>query len=137
MNQATEDVAHMAAAEVYAQYLSRCRRLQVCALFVRGRLVVARGINGMPPGSGNVCEDAEGFSLPQVQHAEENAIVHAARYGVALEGTTLYVTHSPCLERCAPKLVQVGVVRVVFRHVYRKTDGLDYLREAGVRVDRV
>jgi dCMP deaminase len=133
MEQSTEDRAHLAAAKIYAGELSRCKRLQVCCLFVKGRNILARGINGMPSGGDNQCEDEHGDSKPEVQHAEDNAILHAAKSGIALEGSTVYLTHAPCL-RCASKLAALGVVRVVFGEIYRCTKGVDYLRQMGIEV---
>ncbi|MDE5551724.1 MAG: cytidine deaminase, partial [Muribaculaceae bacterium] len=49
------------------------------------------------------------------------------------EGSTLYVTASPCME-CAKLIIQAGIRRVVFSELYRITDGLDLLRKAGVEV---
>jgi dCMP deaminase len=131
MNQLTEDLAHLDAAAIYAKRLSRCNRLQVCCLFVRGRSIVARGINGMPSGCENNCEDEAGNSKPDVQHAEENAILHAARYGISLASCTVYLTHAPCA-RCAAKLCDLWVSRVVYRDVYRDMAGVEYLRNRGI-----
>jgi dCMP deaminase len=87
----------------------------------------------MPSGGDNECEDGDGNSKPEVQHAEDNAILHAAKSGIALECSTVYLTHAPCL-RCASKLAALGVVRVVFGEVYRCTKGSDYLKSMGVEV---
>ena len=131
MDQETEDRAHLESAAIYAKRLSRCNRLKVCCLFVRGRSIVARGINGMPSGGDNECEDGSGNSKPEVQHAEDNAILQAARYGIALDGCDVYLTHSPCA-RCAAKLFELGVLRVVYRDVYRDMAGLEYLEIMGI-----
>ena len=131
MDQQTEDRAHLAAARIYAGELSRCHRLKVCCLFIKGRNILARGINGMPNGGDNQCEDESGDSKPEVQHAEDNAILHAAKSGIALAGSTVYLTHAPCL-RCASKLAALDVKRVVFGEVYRCTKGLDYLKAQGI-----
>lgn len=136
MDQATEDKAHIEAAKIYASRLSRCERLKVCCLFVRDRAIISRGINGMPRGESNCCEDKDGNSKPEVKHAEENAILAAARDGVSLAGATVYITHAPCLS-CAVDLVSVGVVRVVYWAVYRCDKGLEYLAKCGVPVEQV
>lgn len=81
------------------------------------------------PESGNKvssgCEIAE--------HAERNAIAFAARYGLALEGGDLHVTHSPCLA-CSRTIINAGIKRVYFTTPYRLTDGVDMLRTAGLEV---
>ena len=132
MNPLTEHLAHLEAAKIYAERLSRCQRLKVCCLFVRGRNILARGINGMPSGGDNQCEDEHGQSKPEVQHAEDNAILHAAKSGIALAGSTVYLTHAPCL-RCASKLAALEVERVVFCEIYRCTKGVDYLNQMGIK----
>ncbi|MDE6806112.1 MAG: CMP deaminase, partial [Muribaculaceae bacterium] len=68
---------------------------------------------------------------PYVLHAEANAITKVARPNNSSEGATLYVTASPCME-CAKLIIQSGIRRVVFSEMYRITDGLDLLRQAGV-----
>lgn len=67
------------------------------------------------------------------EHAERNAIAFAAREGIALEGSTLYVTHAPCLE-CSRMLLNVGVETVYYQEPYRKTDGIDLLSKQGIPV---
>jgi len=60
-------------------------------------------------------------------HAEANAITHAAKEGISLDGTTIYVTKSPCKE-CSKLIAQSGIKRVVFKDKYKDTSGLDFLR---------
>ncbi|WP_305296924.1 deaminase, partial [Duncaniella muris] len=59
------------------------------------------------------------------------AITKVARSNNSAEGSTLYVTASPCLD-CAKLIIQAGIKRVVFNELYRITDGIDLLRRAGV-----
>ena len=66
-------------------------------------------------------------------HAEANAISKVARSNNSSEGSTLYITASPCME-CAKLIIQAGIRRVVFSDLYRITDGLDLLRRAGVEI---
>ena len=91
----------------------------------------ADGYNGTPAGFENVCEDEGGVTKPYVLHAEANAITKVARSNNSSEGSTLYVTASPCVE-CAKLIIQAGIRRVVFSELYRITDGVDLLRRAGV-----
>ena len=69
-------------------------------------------------------------------HAEANAIAWAARYGIRTEGADLFVTHQPC-RKCAELVVNAGIVRVVYRHPYRLTDGVELLIAAGVTVEQL
>lgn len=66
-------------------------------------------------------------------HAEANTIAFAARHGVALEGSEMYVTHMPCLN-CAKLIVNAGVERVIYKEPYRLTEGVELLKHAGIRV---
>ena len=66
-----------------------------------------------------------------VLHAEQNVITYAAKRGIATDGCTLYITHSPCKE-CAKLIVQAGIVRVVYGDLYRDSSGLDFLKSANV-----
>ena len=71
---------------------------------------------------------------PYVLHAEANAITKLARSSNNSEGSTLYITDSPCIE-CAKLIIQAGIKRVVYAREYRLTDGADLLRQAGIQVD--
>lgn len=110
---------------------SYCVRRQVGALIVKEKMIISDGYNGTPSGFPNVCESAEGVTLPYVLHAEANAITKVARSNNSSEGSTLYVTASPCME-CSKLIIQAGIKRVVFSDLYRITDGLELLRDAGV-----
>lgn len=113
---------------------SYCRRRKVGALIVKGNMIISDGYNGTPSGFKNQCEDPEGVTYPYVLHAEANAITKVARSNNSSEGSTLYVTSSPCME-CSKLIIQAGIKRVVFSEMYRLSDGLDILRDAGVKID--
>lgn len=110
---------------------SYCRRRQVGALIVKDKMIISDGYNGTPSGFPNLCEDDNDTTLPYVLHAEANAITKVARSNNSSEGSTLYVTASPCLE-CSKLIIQSGIRRVVFSELYRITDGIDLLNRAGI-----
>ena len=112
---------------------SYCVRRKVGALIVKDKMIMSDGYNGTPSGFPNVCESSEGVTFPYVLHAEANAITKVARSNNSSDGSTLYVTASPCME-CSKLISQSGIRRVVFSELYRITDGLDLLREAGIEV---
>jgi dCMP deaminase len=68
-----------------------------------------------------------------VLHAEANAITKIARSGNNSDGSTLYVTDSPCIE-CAKLIIQAGIRRVIYAREYRITDGIELLRRAHIEV---
>lgn len=112
---------------------SYCQRRQVGALLVKDNMIISDGFNGTPSSFPNVCEDEQGVTRPYVLHAEANAITKVARSNNSSEGSTLYVTTSPCME-CSKLIIQAGIRRVVYSEEYRITDGLALLRDAGVEV---
>ncbi len=115
---------------------SYCQRRKVGALIVKDKMIISDGFNGTPSGFPNVCEDDNNVTFPYVLHAEANAITKVARSNNSSEGSTLYVTASPCIE-CAKLIIQSGIRRVVFSELYRITDGIDLLREAGIEVTHI
>lgn len=112
---------------------SYCVRRKVGALIVKDKMIISDGYNGTPSGFPNICESDEGVTFPYVLHAEANAITKVARSNNSSDGSTLYVTASPCME-CSKLIIQAGIRKVVFSELYRITDGLDLLRKAGIEV---
>ena len=112
---------------------SYCKRRQVGALIVKDKMIISDGYNGTPSGFENVCEDEKNVTVPYVLHAEANAITKIARSNNNSEGSTLYVTDSPCIE-CAKLIIQAGIKRVVYARQYRLDDGLQLLKKAGIEV---
>jgi dCMP deaminase len=114
---------------------STCCRLHVGAIIAFDDRPIASGYNGAPSGMEH-CNDDNCTSQPQCDrtvHAEMNAILFAAKYGVPIEGATLYTTHQPCLN-CAKAIINSGIDRVVYEFPYRKREGLDLLEKARVEV---
>lgn len=126
--------AHLKAAEAYAE-LSYAKRLKVGALIVKEDRVISTGRNGTPVGRDNFCE-IDSITKPEVVHAEENAILFAARNGTKIEGCTLITTHSPCFE-CAKMIVQSGIKEVYYSEEYRDLSPVTFLKECGVIVHRI
>lgn len=127
------DMRYLRMARIWSEN-SYCTRRQVGAILVKDKMIISDGYNGTPSGFPNVCESDEGVTFPWVLHAEANAITKVARSNNSSEGSTLYVSTSPCME-CSKLIIQAGIKRVVFSELYRITDGLDLLRKAGVAVD--
>lgn len=110
---------------------SYCQRRKVGAIVVKNSMIISDGFNGTPSGFENICEDENGQTKPYVLHAEANAISKVARSNNSSDGSTLYVTASPCLE-CAKLIIQAGIKRVVFNELYRLAAGIELLERAGV-----
>lgn len=126
----TLDLRYLRMARIWSEN-SYCRRRKVGALIVKNNMIISDGYNGTPSGFKNICEDDGDVTFPYVLHAEANAITKVARSNNSSEGSTLYVTASPCME-CAKLIIQAGIRRVVFSDLYRITDGIDLLKMANV-----
>jgi len=112
---------------------SYCKRRQVGALIVKGRMIISDGYNGTPSGFENICEDEEGKTKPYVLHAEANAITKVAKSNNSSEGATLYITSAPCVE-CSKLIIQSGIRRIVYSNHYHNTEGLALLKRAGIEI---
>lgn len=123
---------------------STCLRRQVGAVMVKEKNILATGYNGTPSGIRHCAEtgclreqlkvpSGERHELCRGLHAEQNAIIQAARHGVNISGATLYCTNSPCLI-CAKMLINAGISQVVYLDGYPDRLSLDMLSEAGMVV---
>ncbi|MDR1347270.1 MAG: dCMP deaminase family protein [Prevotellaceae bacterium] len=129
------DRRYLEMAAVWAKN-SYCKRRQVGAILVKNNMIISDGFNGTPSGFENICEDENGSTKPYVLHAEANAITKVARSNNSSEGSTLYITSSPCLE-CAKLVIQAGIKRVVFSDNYRISDGIELLKRANIEVVQI
>ncbi len=129
------DKRYLRMARIWAEN-SYCQRRKVGAILVKDQMIISDGYNGTPAGFENVCEGDDGKTKPYVLHAEANAITKVARSSNSSEGSTLYITASPCLE-CSKLIKQAGIRRVVYNDLYRIQDGLNVLRRAGVECEHL
>ena len=129
------DIAYINMALDWAK-LSYAKRKRVGALLVKNGMIISDGYNGTPSGFDNKCEDEEKKTLWYVLHAEANALMKVARSTQSAEGSTLYVTLSPCKE-CSKLIFQAGVKRVVYCIDYKDSEGIDFLNKAGVKVEKI
>lgn len=126
------DTRYLKMARIWASN-SYCIRKKVGALLVKDRMIISDGYNGTPSGFENECEDENKETKSYVLHAEANAITKVAKSNNSSEGSTLYITTSPCME-CSKLIIQAGITRVVFEEKYRITDGLDLLEKARIEL---
>lgn len=127
------DVRYLKMAKIWSEN-SYCTRRKVGALLVKDKMIISDGFNGTPSGFPNICEDEDNRTLPYVLHAEANAITKVAKSNNSSEGSTLYVTDSPCIE-CAKLIIQAGIKRVVYSKLYRVTDGIELMNTAGIKTE--
>ena len=126
------DLAYIQMAKIWSG-LSTAFRKKVGALIVKNNTIISDGFNGTPKGFPNDCEDANGDTHWYVLHAEANAMLKVARSTQNTEGSTLYVTYSPCKD-CSKMIIQAGIKRVIYKEEYRDISGVKILREAGIEV---
>ena len=115
------------------------------AVIVRDKRILTTGYNGAPQGIKPCVERGEclrrKLGIPSgtraevcyAVHAEQNALIQAARMGVSVYGATMYVTYSPCII-CARLLINAGIVRVIYRYDYPDEFSKEILKEAGVEL---
>lgn len=120
---------------------SKDRSTKVGALVVRDKTILSTGYNGFPRGVDDTIEERYERPLKYVWtvHAEENALLHAAREGISINGSTMYVTLHPC-STCAKAIVQCGIKEVVVEDDDNPRFAEDFkvaktiLEEAGVTI---
>ena len=114
-----------------------CNRLRVGAMIVRDKRTIASGYNGSVSGDVHCidvgCKMVDGHCTRTI-HAESNAILQCAKFGVSTDGADLYVTHFPCLN-CSKQIIQAGIRKVIFEEEYRMNPyALELFSQAGVHV---
>jgi dCMP deaminase len=114
-----------------------CPRAKVGAVLVQEGRIVSTGYNGSPSGTPHCIDegcilDKEGSCIRTV-HAEVNCICFAAKHGIKTEGSTLYITLSPCLD-CAKVIINAGIKEVIYWEEYDHPEGLRLLSEANVKI---
>ena len=123
-----------------------CMRRAVGAVIVKDRRILATGYNGVPTGMRHCAETGclrQQLGVPSGQrheicrglHAEQNAIIQAAKLGVSIQDATLYCTHQPCVI-CAKMIVNSGISRVVYREGYPDEFARQMLLEGGVKLEK-
>ena len=122
-----------------------CHRRPVGSIIVKDKRIIATGYNGAPSGVENCIE--RGYRLRDrlkiasgtkaemcyAVHAEQNAIIQAAKLGISVEGATIYVTHQPC-SMCTRIIINSGIKRIVYGLDYPDEFSLKILQEAGIEL---
>lgn len=119
---------------------STCTRLAVGATIVRDKRIIAGGYNGSIAG-GVHCIDEGCYVIDnhcvRTIHAEMNALLQCAKFGVPTAGAEIYVTHFPCLQ-CCKALIQSGIKKVYFAESYKNHPyAAELFKQAGVHVEQV
>jgi len=107
--------------------LSYCTRAKVGAVLVKAGNLISFGYNGTPTGMDNGCEE-NNVTKDEVIHAEMNSILKAAKSGNSVDGSTLYLSLSPC-QNCCKLIIQSGIKRVVYLEAYRDLKPVEFLKQ--------
>lgn len=139
MERITWDQFFMAQSHLLA-LRSTCTRLAVGATIVRDRRIMAGGYNGSISG-GEHCIDHGCYVVDnhcvRTVHAEMNALLQCAKYGITVGGADLYVTHFPCLP-CTKSIIQAGISRLYYAQDYKNNSyAIELLNKAGVEIIHV
>ena len=123
---------------------STCLRRQVGAVLVRKERIIATGYNGAPRGLGHCLElgclreemkipSGHRYELCRGVHAEQNAIINAAFYGISTQDSVIYCTNQPCLI-CARMIINAGITKVVHRGNFSDPLAVQFFQEAGIEM---
>ena len=126
---------------------STCLRRQVGAVLVKDKNILATGYNGTPSGIAhcnvrgclrekNQVPSGQRHELCLGLHAEQNAIIQAAKHGTNICGATLYCTHAPCVI-CSKMLINSGIQEIVYLDGYPDELAVSLLDESGLKVRRL
>jgi dCMP deaminase len=126
---------------------STCLRRQVGAVLVKDRNILATGYNGTPSGLRHCSEvgcvrqmqnvpSGQRHELCRGLHAEQNAIIQAAKHGTNISGSILFCTNTPCVI-CSKMIINAGIRQVVFLEGYPDRLSLDMLAESGIQVSKL
>ncbi len=117
------------------------------AVIVKDKRVMTTGYNGAPAGLKTCRERGECMrrrlgvasgthaELCFAIHAEQNAIIQAAKMGISIDGGTLYCTHQPC-SMCTRIIINAGIRRVVYEQGYPDDFSLELFHESATRLER-
>lgn len=119
---------------------STCERLMVGATIVRDKRIIAGGYNGSVSGSDHCIDEGcyviDGHCVRTI-HAEINALLQCAKFGVATDSAEIYVTHFPCLH-CCKSIIQAGIKSVYYATDYKNHPYANELfQDAGIHVEKV
>ena len=140
------DSRFMQMAETVASW-SSCfqENRHVGAVIVKDKRILATGYNGAPAGIVSCAERGECLrrkrniasgTMQEVcyaVHAEQNAIIQAAKLGISLDGAVMYVTHQPCI-LCTRMIINSGIKKVIYKNGYPDEFALELFKESSVEI---
>jgi len=124
---------------------SHCIKRHVGAVLAKETRIISIGYNGPPAGTHNCDEEWPEEGCPRDSkggcslaiHAEQNAILYAVKNNTSVEGSTLYLTLSPCLS-CSRIMYTMGIKKVIYLNSYAEykghdfDEGIEFLKKFGI-----
>lgn len=121
-----------------------CLRRAVGAIIVKDRRILATGYNGVPSGIRHCAEvgclrqqlnipSGERHEMCRGLHAEQNAIIQAAKYGINIDGASIYINTQPCIV-CAKMLINSGIREIIYKNPYPDELAMSMLEESGIHL---
>lgn len=121
-----------------------CLRRPVGSVIVKDRRILATGYNGVPSGLRHCSETGclrQQMGVPSGQrheicrglHAEQNAIIQAAKHGINIQGASIYITTQPCAV-CAKMLINAGITEIIYKDPYPDKLSMELLAESGIKL---
>lgn len=122
-----------------------CLRRAVGAVIVKENRILTTGYNGAPAGITHCLDRGclrEKMGIPSGQrqemcigiHAEQNALIQAAKFGVSLDGAQIYITTQPCVT-CSKLLINAGIKKIIYKNPYPDNLGMELIKESGIEVE--
>ena len=123
---------------------STCLRRQVGAVLVKNERIISTGYNGAPRGLEHCLDigclrEEQGipsghrYELCRGVHAEQNALINAAYYGISTSEAVIYCTNQPCII-CARMIINAGIIKIVHRGNFDDDLAIKFLKEAGIEL---
>ncbi|MDD4839268.1 MAG: cytidine/deoxycytidylate deaminase family protein [Clostridia bacterium] len=138
------DKRFMEICEVVSTWSSCAREgRQIGAIITKDKRILTTGYNGAPAGilncrdKGYCMRDEMGIKSGTCQemcyavHAEQNAIIQAAKLGLSVDGATLYCTHQPCTI-CTRMIINSGIAKIIYKHPYPDEFAMKLIKESGI-----
>ena len=126
---------------------STCLRRKVGAVIVKDKRILTTGYNGAPAGLPH-CQEVgclrEKLNIPSGErhelcrglHAEQNAIIQAAIYGISIKDAILYSTHFPC-SLCVKMLINAGIKKIIYEEGYPDELAEKLIKEANIEIKKI
>jgi dCMP deaminase len=125
---------------------STCLRRKVGAILVKDKHILSTGYNGAPKGLKHCSETGclrENLNIPSGErhelcrglHAEQNAVIQAAVFGVSIKGSVLYCTNTPCVV-CVKMLINAGVTEIIYAGDYPDNLAKLMMEESTLKIKR-